>query len=107
MTLADLSRWELLALREQYRRCGCVSCRARIRAVEQALETPSRNTRNRMHDISVGGREGVGLRAYPDGVYLSGWYDSFVGIEGGFVTWEQLDELRRKAKRRLPFGVTR
>lgn len=49
-------------------------------------------------------REGVDLRAYPDGLYIGGWYDSMVGIEGGLVTWEQIEELRRKARRRKPFN---
>lgn len=58
-------------------------------------------------DILIGpGREGVDIRAYPDGIYVSGWYDSMVGIEGGFVTWEQLDALRKKARRRQPFQAT-
>ena len=57
-----------------------------------------------MSDIAFGDRCGVDLRAYPDGLRIGGWYDSFVGIEGGFITWEELDALRKKARRRLPHG---
>ena len=46
---------------------------------------------------------GIDMRAYPDGVYLSGWYDSMVGIEGAFLSWEYLDALKHRAKRRQPY----
>lgn len=56
-----------------------------------------------MSDISVGQRSGIDVRAYPDGIVIGGWYDTYVGIEGAFVSWEQLDDLRRKARRRKAF----
>ena len=56
-----------------------------------------------MSDWSVGEHSGVDLRAAVNGVWISGWYDSCVGIEGGFISWEQLDTLRLKSKRRLPY----
>lgn len=60
-----------------------------------------------MTDIEIGGkREGIGIRAVGNGLHIWGWYDSIVGMEGGFVTWDQLDELRKKAKRRRPYQVT-
>lgn len=57
-----------------------------------------------MNDIEFGERSGVDVRAYKNGLYVGGWYDSFVGIEGGFITWEQLDELRARTKRRKPYS---
>lgn len=53
---------------------------------------------------SEGRGSGVDIRSYPDGLYISGWYDTYVGIEGMFVTWEELDALRKKARRRKPYG---
>lgn len=47
---------------------------------------------------------GVDARAYPDGLFIAGWYDSFVGIQGGFLTWDEIDALRKKAKRRCSFN---
>ena len=57
-------------------------------------------------DFAFGERSGVDVWAHKDGIFIAGWYDTFVGIEGGFVTWGELDELRRKAKRRKAFQVT-
>lgn len=56
-----------------------------------------------MVDLSFGGRSGVDLRGYPDGVYVGGWYDGNVGIEGAFVTWDELDAIRAKSRRRIPY----
>lgn len=55
-------------------------------------------------DIYAGDRSGIDVRAYRDGLAISGWYDTHVGIEGTFLTWEQIEELRRKGKRRVPHG---
>lgn len=57
-------------------------------------------------DIAFGDRSGVDLRAFPNGIYLGGWYDSFVGIEGGFVSWDDLEALRKKTRRRARFAVS-
>lgn len=57
-----------------------------------------------MSDFAFGNRSGVDARIFPDGVYISGWYDSMVGIEGGFITWEELEEIRKKTRRRKPFN---
>ena len=57
----------------------------------------------RYEDVSFGDRSGVDVRAYGDGIRITGWYDGLVGIEGGFLTWAELDALRAKAKRRNPY----
>lgn len=46
-------------------------------------------------------RTGISIFAHGDGIEIDGWYDSFVGLGvSAFISWEQLDELRRKARRR-------
>lgn len=52
---------------------------------------------------SDGLSSGVGIRAYPNGLYISGWYDRYVGIDGMFVPTEEIERLLKKAKRRLPY----
>lgn len=51
-------------------------------------------------------REGMWLRAFPDGIWIDPWYDGGIGIlrdedsvddAGGFVTWEQLEGLKAAA----------
>ena len=37
---------------------------------------------------------GVELVLTRQGIELSGWYDSMVGIEGRFITWEEFDKAR-------------
>ena len=56
-------------------------------------------------DIYFGEMAGVEVRAYRDGILVAGWYDDQVRIEGGFVTWEELDALRKKASKRVSYGV--
>ena len=51
-------------------------------------------------------RSGVDARFYPDGIAIGGWYDSMVGIEAGFITWAEIDEWRKKARRRHPYRPT-
>jgi len=58
------------------------------------------------YDFAFGERSGVDVRAYPEGLRIQGWYDGMVGIEGGLITWEDIEELRRKAKRRAPLETT-
>lgn len=52
-------------------------------------------------DIAVGERSGISVRAYRNGLWISGWYDSMVGIEGFLLPWETIDALRVKSKRRV------
>jgi len=56
--------------------------------------------------VDDGEGNGVEVAAFADGVFISGWYDSCAAIEGGFLTWAELDELRRKAKDRPAFAET-
>lgn len=58
-----------------------------------------------MSDWSVGEYSGVDLTSSSNGIWIAGWYDSFVGIEGGFISWEELDTIRKNTKRRKPFHV--
>jgi len=54
-------------------------------------------------DLYFGERSGVDVRAYGDGLRIAGWYDGIVGIEGGFLTWADIDVLRKQARRRNPY----
>jgi hypothetical protein len=54
-------------------------------------------------DIIQGDRSGIDIYAVRNGLIIGGWYDSMVGIEPLFITWEQVDELRRRSKRRQPY----
>ncbi len=38
---------------------------------------------------------GVRVTLTRRGVEVDGWYDSFAGIEGGFVSWAEFDKARR------------
>jgi len=38
---------------------------------------------------------GVRVTLTRRGVEISGWHDSYVGIEGGFVSWAEFDKARR------------
>ena len=42
---------------------------------------------------------GVQLTITRKGVEVFGWYDHIVGIEGGYLPWEQFDQLRRQVER--------
>jgi hypothetical protein len=48
-----------------------------------------------------GRHSAVRLSLTRHGVVVDGYYDSFVGIEGFFVSWEEFDKLR--AQTLLPF----
>ena len=54
-------------------------------------------------DLYFGERSGVDVRAYRDGLRIAGWFDGNVGIDGGFLTWAEIDLLRRRAARRKSF----
>ena len=54
-------------------------------------------------DVYIGEGDGIDVRAYPDGLRITGFFDSFVGIEGGFLTWAEIEALRTKARRRIPY----
>ena len=41
---------------------------------------------------------GIDLRIISRGIVIGGWYDDMVGLEGGLVTWDQLDELRKSVR---------
>ena len=43
---------------------------------------------------------GVQLSITRDGIDFAGWYDSFVGIEGFRLSWEDFDELRAQVQER-------
>lgn len=53
-------------------------------------------------DWSFSEHGGAGIEAYatPEGLWISGWYDSSVGIGAGLLSWDAIDQLRKKAKRR-------
>jgi hypothetical protein len=38
---------------------------------------------------------GVDFTVTRKGVYVGGWYDGFVGIEGRLIPWAEIDEARR------------
>lgn len=42
---------------------------------------------------------GIKLTVTRRGIEVSGHYDSFIGLEGGEVTWLSLDEMREKVNR--------
>lgn len=51
--------------------------------------------------IWTGGQfSGLQLDLTRKGIYLSGWYDSMVGIEGVLIPWEDFDRLREQVFRR-------
>ena len=35
-------------------------------------------------------RSGIDVRKQKDGIMIGGWYDTMVGIEGVFVSWDEL-----------------
>ena len=42
---------------------------------------------------------GVEVTVMRDGIGFAGWYDSFIGIEGFRLTWEQFDEIRKQVEK--------
>jgi hypothetical protein len=44
------------------------------------------------------GREGLTLKAEPEGLRVGGWYDSMVAIESAVIPWADIDDIRKKAK---------
>lgn len=51
--------------------------------------------------ISEGG-SGVDVTVTKEGIYVGGWYDSFVGIEGRLIPWAEIDEARTFVASRRP-----
>jgi hypothetical protein len=45
---------------------------------------------------------GLNFIVTKDGVDLGGWYDSFVGIEGRFIPWDEIDKAREFLQTRKP-----
>lgn len=43
-------------------------------------------------------RSGVQLRLSRAGVEVSGWYDTYVGIDSLFISWQDFDRLREELK---------
>ena len=39
---------------------------------------------------------GIELRFTRKHIYVFGWYDSCVGLEGGILTWDELDAIRQR-----------
>jgi hypothetical protein len=39
---------------------------------------------------------GIDITFTRKAIYVDGWYDSIAGIEGGVITWEQIDEIRER-----------
>ena len=48
-----------------------------------------------------GDRSGLRLVATPQGLEVTGWYDSIVGIPGFVVSWEAIDQARKKLTKRV------
>lgn len=44
--------------------------------------------------IDYGDRDGVVLRFTRKGLTVSGWYDRMVHIEGGVLSWSEIDKIR-------------
>lgn len=61
-----------------------------------AFEVTVRNERNpRGVRIDAGSEfSGIDITARRDGVYVSGFYDSMVGLDGLFLTWDDITRLR-------------
>lgn len=52
--------------------------------------------RRREIDLRVAhGRSGIDCRVTRKGLEIDGWYDSFVGIEGRLIPWDELDDARK------------
>jgi hypothetical protein len=45
---------------------------------------------------------GVELLLTRQGLHLSGWYDSMVGIEERFITWDEFDSARERVMKGRP-----
>lgn len=51
-------------------------------------------------------RTGITVYAHRDGIEIDGWYDSNVGLGAPtFLTWKQLDEMRKGARRGKPYNA--
>ena len=46
-------------------------------------------------ELSASNESGIKVEAKKEGLEIWGWYDHVVGLEGGLITWEQIDEMRR------------
>ena len=42
---------------------------------------------------------GIDFTVTRRGIEVDGFYDSFVGIEGGFIPWEEVDRMRQEVMR--------
>lgn len=51
----------------------------------------------RMAEVHLGNSmySGVTMLVRRDGIDVYGYYDGTVGIEGGFLSWEEIEHLRR------------
>lgn len=61
--------------------------------------TIKHNKNPREEEIWLGSDYGSGicLRVGRTGIYAYGYYDSCVGIEGGFVSWDEIEQFRDMA----------
>ena len=50
------------------------------------------------------GFSGIDILVTRKGIEFGGYYDSFVGIEGGFIPWQDFDEARRKVLSKEPLN---
>ena len=42
------------------------------------------------------GHEGIEVKLTPQGICITGWFDTNTGIGGGFIGWEEFDTIRAK-----------
>ena len=49
---------------------------------------------------------GLDCRVTRKGLEIGGWYDSFVGIEGRFISWEEFDAARSRVMGTGPLECT-
>ncbi len=61
----------------------------------------------RMIDLGTHSRfSGIDCQVTRKGLRIGGFFDSFVGIEGRLIPWDELDEARRKVMSREPMEAT-
>ena len=47
-------------------------------------------------------RSGIDLTLTRRGIEVGGFYDSMVGLQGGFISWEDVDKHRARLNERIP-----